>query len=426
LQKNISIRRNAQKLAKAGQVAKAIETYLPILEMDADPYDYLYVGDLCVKVGSVDKAVVHYQSAIAHYRKLGFNRNAIALCRKILRLDARLCDIHRLLGLLYAADDLIGDALESYSLYLAGASDEERERQEFRDAVQHACELAPRRAGLALDLSEVLLELRRRDDAADVLLRSAEVAHRSGDGALASELLTKAAEIDPAVTERVGQMLASLEDPAGAQQEPVSDPACAAAAGRDVTEDEVIAEIHTTFDSITLENPERAEQGGGAEAPQRGSPDGAAEDGALAAQEADPEVSEPAGGETAFRETMTCSGVEESDGQVRRSISFREIDLGESPSPPDDPAARQADDLAAGQADDLAAGQADDLGASRRSRRGASRRSRRGASRRSCRGASRRSCRNSEQGLGRRSGGPGRGHACGDRCRAVDRGGATG
>lgn len=324
LQKNISIRRNAQKLAKAGQIAKAIQTYRPILESDADPYDYLYVGDLCVKAGDVEAAVGHYQSAIAHYRKLGFHRNAIALCRKILRIDGARHDVHRLLGLLYAADDLVGDALESYAIYLGGASPEEREEQPFRDAVVHACELAPRRATLALHLSEVLLGLGRTDDAADVLLRSAEVAHESGERELASELLAKAAEIDPGVTERVGQILAKQE--VGDEAEASGEVAAEGPGGatRDDTREEVLAEIQTTFEGIGAAEGAPPPGDAPGSSPPAESP---ADDQGAEEPEAPGAVDDGEDAPPAHRDTMTCSGVEEKAAGARRSISFREIDL---------------------------------------------------------------------------------------------------
>ncbi len=385
MQKNISIRRNAQKLAKAGQVAKAIQTYLPILESDADPYDYLYVGDLCVKAGDLEGAVGHYQSAIAHYRKLGFHRNAIALCRKILRIDSSRHDVHRLLGMLYAADDLVGDALESYAIYLSSASPEEREQQTFRDGVAHACELAPRRATLALHLSQVLIGLNRTDDAADVLLRSAEVAHESGERDLASELLAKAAELDPGVTERVGQMLATRTLEGDAEGPSPHEAGGSGNSTGDDTREEVLAEIQTTFDSIgagdanspggpavledanspggpavfdldelssdqsqtTTEAGQLADGGAsGAVAPDESSPARApenapeafaisgeptasssdAEDGSSQSEESDTD-SKP------HRDTMTCSGVKDGETGARRSISFREIDLDADETP---------------------------------------------------------------------------------------------
>jgi len=253
LQKNISIRRSAQKLAKAGQLAKAIETYLPILESDADPYDHLYVGDLCVKAGRAQEAVQHYEAAIEQYRKLGFHRNAVALCRKILRLDPGHYDIHRRLGQLFAADELIGDALESYQTYLGSVPEDSRTNKVFGQAIEHSCELALKRTELALRLSEVLIEVDRSDEAAEVLVRSAEVSHREGDGELAAELLGKAAEIDPDVTERVGQITTTVEDETATETQ--SDHALESG-----TSEEVVAEISTSLEELVLEPPGRTDQ----------------------------------------------------------------------------------------------------------------------------------------------------------------------
>lgn len=250
LQKNISIRRSAQKLAKAGQLAKAIDTYLPILEADADPYDHLYVGDMCVKAGRAQEAVQHYEAAIEQYRKLGFHRNAVALCRKILRLDPGHYDIHRRLGQLFAADELIGDALESYQTYLSRVPENNRANKVFGQAIEHACELALKRTELALRLSDALLEVDRSDEAAEVLVRSAEVSHRDGDGELAAELLCKAAEIDPDVTERVGGMTTAVEDPTGGETPADSAEAAALDPGG-----EVVAEIRSSLEELVLEPP---------------------------------------------------------------------------------------------------------------------------------------------------------------------------
>ena len=250
MQKNISIRRSAQKLAKAGQLAKAIDTYLPILEADADPYDHLYVGDMCVKAGRAQEAVQHYEAAIEQYRKLGFHRNAVALCRKILRLDPGHYDIHRRLGQLFAADELIGDALESYQTYLSRVPENNRANKVFGQAIEHACELALKRTELALRLSDALLEVDRSDEAAEVLVRSAEVSHRDGDGELAAELLCKAAEIDPDVTERVGGMTTAVEDPTGGETPADSAEAAALDPGGGV-----VAEIRSSLEELVLEPP---------------------------------------------------------------------------------------------------------------------------------------------------------------------------
>ena len=112
MQKNISIRRSAQKLAKAGQLNKAISAYEPLLASgSADPYDHLYVGDLYIKLQQKSEAIKQYEAAIDEYYKLGFHRNGVALCRKILRLDNSRIAVIKRLGDLYAEEELLGDAL---------------------------------------------------------------------------------------------------------------------------------------------------------------------------------------------------------------------------------------------------------------------------------------------------------------------------
>lgn len=218
LQKNISTRRNAQKLAKNGQLEKAINAYRPLLESgDVDPYDHLYVGDLHVKLGHTDQAITHYESAIHEYSKLGFHRNGIALCRKILRLNPGYRTVYRHLGDLYAAEELLGDAMDAYFNFLEGLPPEERDGDELRDVLGRAEILAPKNPELALRLSKYLEDLDRIDHAAEVLLRAAAHARASDATQLAAELKAKADALDP---DAAGRMEAS--DLAEKRMEPVA------------------------------------------------------------------------------------------------------------------------------------------------------------------------------------------------------------
>ncbi len=204
VQKNISIRRDAQKLAKQGQLAKAIAVYKPLLSSNgADPYDHLYVGDLLVKNGQPDEAIVQYESAIHQYSNLGFHRNAIALCRKILRLRSDHIQVYYHLGNLYAAEELIGDALEAYTIFLERSPEDSRNSEEFRDTVKRAVAVAPRSVDFCLRLGDVLNRLGRSEEAAELFGRATLLAHQSGDGDLAADLQARAEQTDPAVAARI-------------------------------------------------------------------------------------------------------------------------------------------------------------------------------------------------------------------------------
>lgn len=208
MQKNISIRRRAQNLAKGGQIAKAIEAYKPLLTSSAvDPYDYLYVGDLHEKLGQREEAITYYESAIREYSKLGFHRNGIALCRKILRLKPSHLEIYRHLGYLYAAEELVGDALGAYLIYLDGASAEQQAEEGFREVISRATEIAPGQSELALRLSQTLQTLGRLDEAAELLMRTSEVVRRAGDQESAEELKDLAEGIDPEAAQRAAAII---------------------------------------------------------------------------------------------------------------------------------------------------------------------------------------------------------------------------
>ncbi len=207
MQKHISIRRSAQKLAKSGQIAKAIDAYQPLLNSgESDPYDHLYVGDLHERIGRRDEAVSHYEAAIRAYSKLGFHRNGIALCRKIIRLKPEQISVYRFLGELYAADELYGDALSAYLSYLEKASQEERVGDNYRETLAAAVSIAPRNAEMALRLATILEEVDRLDEAAELLVRASDHARAEGAGQLAADLRARADAIDPGAALRVGSL----------------------------------------------------------------------------------------------------------------------------------------------------------------------------------------------------------------------------
>ena len=168
-----------------------------------DPYDHLYVGDLQVKLGNVDEAISHYESAIQQYSTLGFHRNGIALCRKILRLKPDYCTVYHHLGDLYAAEELFGDAMDAYFKFIEGLAPEERDGDELREVLGRAEVLAPRSPELALRLSKCLEDLDRVDHAAEILLRAAAVARGSAATQFAAELKAKADALDPDAAARM-------------------------------------------------------------------------------------------------------------------------------------------------------------------------------------------------------------------------------
>lgn len=191
-------RRDVQQLVKDGQIGKAIELFEEEISGGAGaPFDFVCLGDLCIRDDRTQEAVAHYEEAIAGYNRLGFHRNAVALWRKILRLDSSRLDAFARMGDAYAAEQLVGDALHAYFVYLERAWESQHETEAFATVVKHVEELAPQRAEYAIRLSEFLVQSDQPECAAAVLARAAEIASAAGVPELAADLRERAQRLEP-------------------------------------------------------------------------------------------------------------------------------------------------------------------------------------------------------------------------------------
>jgi len=102
LEKTLEIKRKAQRFVQNGDLDRAVEEYQKLLAADdTDPYTHVTLGDLYFKKGVLDEAGRRYQEAAEAYRKAGLVKNAIAVCKKMLRLNLRNIDTLRSLGELH-------------------------------------------------------------------------------------------------------------------------------------------------------------------------------------------------------------------------------------------------------------------------------------------------------------------------------------
>jgi tetratricopeptide (TPR) repeat protein len=109
----------AHEYVAAGQFAKAVATWRELL--DGSPTDanvYNTIGDLCLKNKMTADAVEAYSKAARFFLQEGFHLKAIALYKKILKLDPDRADICTMLGDLNVVRGLMNNAIADY---LAGA-----------------------------------------------------------------------------------------------------------------------------------------------------------------------------------------------------------------------------------------------------------------------------------------------------------------
>ena len=83
-----NIRKKALEYAKKGHWEKALEEFLRLVEVEQhNPNLFNEIGDIQLKLANKREAFRQYHAAIAAYERVGLLNNAIAVCKKILRLN---------------------------------------------------------------------------------------------------------------------------------------------------------------------------------------------------------------------------------------------------------------------------------------------------------------------------------------------------
>jgi tetratricopeptide (TPR) repeat protein len=115
------LRDRARAAENRGQWTEAVVLYRQLLEDeggdDADVGLWNRVGDLHLKLGETDRAVDAYERAVTAYSDSGLFNNAIALCRKVLRLVPGRTSIYLRLGQISAGAGFLADARQSFLEY---------------------------------------------------------------------------------------------------------------------------------------------------------------------------------------------------------------------------------------------------------------------------------------------------------------------
>jgi tetratricopeptide (TPR) repeat protein len=213
--RSVAIKKKAQQLVQKGDVNGAIAEYEKLFEGgDKDPYDYIVVADMLAKRGSMQEAVRRYRQAIDEYAKTELYKNAIAVCKKILRISKEDLAIHKTLGELYAKEGLYGDAQIHYLEFAEGSI-----RRQDHDAALDVLDEVLKLSADNFDLSEKYVEIALRADQPErggrELLRRAERAKLLGRMDEAESIRERVSTLAPSLLTSFHAAPAGPDAPAG-------------------------------------------------------------------------------------------------------------------------------------------------------------------------------------------------------------------
>jgi len=189
--------RAAEKYLAQGKIPAAIKEYRAIVEHDATDFTALnMLGDLHTRAGNKADATKAFTRIAEHYREQGFALKAIAMYKKIDRLQPGSIEIAGKLAALYEIQGLNVDARAQY-LVVADALSKTGQTQKALEVLRRVADLDYQNVDIRLRLAEGYMRENLRADAGHAYAAAGAqlLARKQYERAL--DALTKALSIDP-------------------------------------------------------------------------------------------------------------------------------------------------------------------------------------------------------------------------------------
>jgi pilus assembly protein FimV len=184
----------AERLVSQKKYAQAIKQYLEIIEKDPKDFALLNTaGDLCVREGNIRDALRLFNRLGEAYVAEGFRVKAIAIYKKISKLDPQAVDPLLKLGELYAAQKLMREAREQYAQAFEMCAG--KNKVQALEVMRRLAALDPENTDQLRRLAQAYEAAGRRAEAAEVYAQVADLALRRGDRQTAEPAARKAEEL---------------------------------------------------------------------------------------------------------------------------------------------------------------------------------------------------------------------------------------
>ncbi|HEY0154452.1 MAG TPA: tetratricopeptide repeat protein [Longimicrobium sp.] len=211
------LRDQARAYEQRDQWREAIGAYRQILESpeggEVDIALWNRIGDMHLRLNETDRAVEAYEAAVSAYVEVGLYNNAIALCRKILRLVPGRINTYRRLGQISAAKGFLADARQNFLEYADRMRRAGKLKESF-EGLKEFADLSPDDIEVRRLLADQLLAHGERNEAVVQLRTLLGPLIRRGDEEAAEAVRAQIREIDA---------LASIEPLAQATETAASD-----------------------------------------------------------------------------------------------------------------------------------------------------------------------------------------------------------
>jgi tetratricopeptide (TPR) repeat protein len=170
----------AEKFLAQGKIPSAIQEYRKIVERDATDFSALNtLGDLYVRTKNAPEAIGYFLRVADHYREQGFALKAIAMYKKISRLNGDVPGVAQNLARLYEQQGLYVEARAQY-LSVAEMATRAGRPVESLEALRRIADLDPKNVDIRTRLAEGYTREGMNHDAAGAYVEAGELMLATG------------------------------------------------------------------------------------------------------------------------------------------------------------------------------------------------------------------------------------------------------
>src|SRR5436305_124426 len=199
--------RAAEKYLAQGKIPAAIKEYRQIVENDPDDFTALNIlGDLYARQNDKQDATQCFIRIAEHYREEGFQSKAIAMYKKIDRLNPRSPEISNRLAALYETQGLIVDARAQYMI-VAEAWLRDGQTRKALEIYRKVADLDPQNTEARIKLAQGYLREGMEAEAADAFSEAGAQFTLRKEPERAVEAYTSSLELRPHAYEALSGFL---------------------------------------------------------------------------------------------------------------------------------------------------------------------------------------------------------------------------
>jgi tetratricopeptide (TPR) repeat protein len=201
--------RAAERYLETGKIPAAVKEYSKIVESEPQDFTTLNIlGDLHVRMGNQSAAISCFRRIADHYREQDFDLKAIAMFKKIDRLQPGNIEIATSLAELYAQQDLVIDARAHY-LVVANAHAKAGATQDGLEVLRKIADLDPQNTEVRIKLADGYLNEGMTSEAARSFADAGQSLLARGSLDEALEVFAKSLRIEPGKRSTLEGLLAT-------------------------------------------------------------------------------------------------------------------------------------------------------------------------------------------------------------------------